>query len=64
MSVLLRRAKDKLGWKPPWHEHFKTVRNGVDHDWDPNLAPVYCVNCPAAECEAPGCPRTESGFPA
>lgn len=58
----LRKAKDKRGWPPPWHEHFKIIRNGVDVPHDPKLAPIYAVNCCAHECEAEGCPRTESGF--
>lgn len=58
----LRLAKDVLGWKRPWHEHFKVIRNGVDQPWDPDWPPIFTVNCSASECVAPGCPRTESGY--
>jgi hypothetical protein len=60
----LRKEKDKRGWKPPWHYHFKVVQNGVDFPHDPKLPPIDTENCGAHECDAPGCPRTESGFPA
>lgn len=59
----LRAKKDVLGWRPPWHLHFKTVANGVDRPYDPSLPPLYTVSCAASECAASGCPQTESGFP-
>lgn len=59
----LQRQRDFMGWKPPWHEHFRLIRNGVDHPWDPRWPPVYAVNCSPAECQSQGCPKTASGFP-
>lgn len=58
----LREKLDKFGWKPPWHQHFRTVVNGVGRPRDPKKPPIYIELCSAAECEATGCPRTESGF--
>lgn len=51
----LRKEKDKRGWKRPWHEHYRIVQ--------PESGPPRAENCAPHECEAPGCPRTESGFP-
>lgn len=51
----IRAAKDALGWKPPWHYHWRIGQ--------PESGPPRAENCPASECEAPGCPRTESGYP-
>lgn len=51
----LAAARDALGWRPPYHEHWKISL--------PKSGPPTIVNCSAPECEAPGCPRTESGFP-
>lgn len=59
----LKAKKDIVGWRAPWHLHFKTVANGVDRPWDAEQPPLYTVLCSAAECAAEGCPRTESGFP-
>lgn len=63
IETRLRREKDRRGWKHPWHEHWRIIRNGVDLPHEPKLAPIYAINCRAADCEAPGCPRTASGFP-
>jgi hypothetical protein len=51
----LRAEKDKRGWRPPWHEHFRLVQ--------PETGPPRVENCGPRECEAAGCPRTASGFP-
>jgi hypothetical protein len=51
----IRAAKDALGWKPPWHYHWRIGQ--------PESGPPRAENCSASECEAPGCPRTESGYP-
>lgn len=59
----LRSKKDVLGWKSPWHEHYKVIRNGVDQPWNPDEPPIFTINCKASECVCEGCPRTESGFP-
>lgn len=59
----LRRAKDLLGWRPPYHSHTRLIRNGVDAPFDPEYGPLYHVECLAADCTAESCPRTASGFP-
>ncbi len=60
----LTEAKNLMGWRHPWHAHFRTIRNGVEWPYNPEKPPVYAVNCAPDKCEAPGCPRTASGFPA
>jgi hypothetical protein len=52
----LKKRLDQVGWRSPYHEHFKI--------WQPTTGPPQVVNCGSSECEAKGCPRTESGFPA
>lgn len=50
----LRAAKDVVGWRPPYHYHYRIETSG---------GPPRAVFARPSECEAPGCPRTESGFP-
>lgn len=59
----LKKEKDRLGWKPPYHSHFRVIKNGIDLPFNPEMAPLYTINCMPFECEAEGCPRTRSGFP-
>ena len=59
----LRETRDRLGWKSPWHNHYRIIRNGIDAPHDPHCPPIYAINCEASKCEAEGCSRTESGFP-
>ncbi len=51
-----------MGWRSPYHAHFRTICNGVEYPYDPERPPVYTVDCTPEKCEAPGCPRTASGF--
>lgn len=59
----LRARLDKVGWRKPWHHHFRVVVNGHERARDPRRGPVYTELCAPQDCEAPGCPRTASGFP-